>query len=154
MRRKGFTDLSRFAARNRSRAGQSCLPDKEFRYLRTVHSLLLRETSSVASSVSRGTVISAVLSMSPWSSDCNIPQLDGFLESGSGVQSLRILELGLEFPADCPHFSLCHSPGGRVAEDTRMFQHTARFICVTTTAFIVTAAVYRGFDSELRQDES
>ena len=42
--------------------------------------------------------------------------------------------------------------GWRVAEDTRMFQHTARFICVTTTAFIVTAAVYRGFDSELRQD--
>ena len=44
--------------------------------------------------------------------------------------------------------------GRRVAEDTRMFQHTARFICVTTTAFIVTAAVYRGFDSELRKDES
>ena len=50
----------------------------------------------------------------------------------------------------------------RVLKDSRSFQHTARFIYVTTTfgpdtlllevAFtsIVTAAVYRGFDQELR----
>ncbi len=32
----------------------------------------------------------------------------------------------------------------------RSFQHIAKFINVTTTVFIVTAAVYRGFDQELR----
>jgi len=32
----------------------------------------------------------------------------------------------------------------------RSFQHMAKFIYVTTTVFIVTAAVYRGFDQELR----
>ena len=36
-RREGFTDLSRFAGQDRSRPGQCYLPDKEFRYLRTVH---------------------------------------------------------------------------------------------------------------------
>jgi hypothetical protein len=53
----------------------------------------------------------------------------------------------------------------RVLEDARSFQHMARFIYVTTTSSprfysaaagtiarlsIVTAAVYRGFDQELR----
>jgi hypothetical protein len=38
-----------------------------------------------------------------------------------------------------------------VPPDTRSFQHMARFIYVTTTVnLIVTAAVYRGFDQELR----
>ncbi len=32
----------------------------------------------------------------------------------------------------------------------RSFQHIAKFINVTTTVSIVTAAVYRGFDQELR----
>ena len=31
LRREGFTDLSRFAVRDRSRTGQCHLPDKEFR---------------------------------------------------------------------------------------------------------------------------
>ena len=36
MHRWGFTDLSRLLERDRSRPGQCYLPDKEFRYLRTV----------------------------------------------------------------------------------------------------------------------
>ena len=36
----------------------------------------------------------------------------------------------------------------------RSFQHIAKFINVTTTVSIVTAAVYRGFDQELHLDES
>ena len=35
-RREGFTDLSRMDECDRSHSGQFCLPDKEFRYLRTV----------------------------------------------------------------------------------------------------------------------
>ena len=35
-RRVGFTDLSRLLERCRHRPGQCYLPDKEFRYLRTV----------------------------------------------------------------------------------------------------------------------
>ena len=40
--RVGFTDMSRFARNGSLRSGASCgLPDKEFRYLRTVHLLRL-----------------------------------------------------------------------------------------------------------------
>ena len=56
------------------------------------------------------------------------------------------------FPADCPSTAVCHcrSLERRVPGFIRRFQHTARFINVTTTVnFIVTAAVYRGFSSEL-----
>ena len=35
--REGSTDLSRSSGRDHSRHGQCYLPDKEFRYLRTVH---------------------------------------------------------------------------------------------------------------------
>ena len=31
------------------------------------------------------------------------------------------------FPADCLHSSHCHCPSGRVARDTQIFQHIARF---------------------------
>ncbi len=38
----GFTDMSRIARNESLRSGASlCLPDKEFRYLRTVHLLRL-----------------------------------------------------------------------------------------------------------------
>ena len=70
------------------------------------------------------------------------------------------------FPAGCPHRSHCHQPlmmSGRVAPDTRAFQHIARFYnglrrssapaCagwdVARLTVRVTAAVHRGFSSQL-----
>src|SRR5207302_2027798 len=59
--REGSTDLSRLNGQDRSWPGQCDLPDKELRYLRTVH---------VCYSTSRsGQVISAQLCMSPCRSD-------------------------------------------------------------------------------------
>jgi hypothetical protein len=44
-RREGSTDLSRLYKRDHSRSGQCYLPDKEFRYLRTVHAVTRRRFS-------------------------------------------------------------------------------------------------------------
>ena len=76
-----------------------------------------------------------------------------------GVQSLRILPSRTfsrvrwrAFPADCPHLRIFTATARwRVPEDSRSFQHIAKFIYVTTTGHlsIVTAAVYWGFDQEL-----
>ena len=70
--------------------------------------------------------------------------------AGSGVQSLRISRwTSAIFPADCLHSDIVTATSA-VAGDTQVSQHTARFFNVTTTVnFIVTAAVYRGFSSEL-----
>src|SRR6266576_3127790 len=56
------------------------------------------------------------------------------------------------FPADCPHRTHCHCPCGRVAPDTRSFQHIAEFYNYLGQ-LIVTAAVYRGLASVLRRPE-
>src|SRR6516225_758822 len=73
------------------RAGRN-LPDKEFRSLLLLHSIMLREP-----------VISAGFCMSPCRSDCIFIRLS----SESGVQSLRILKGFLRvFPADHLHPSI------------------------------------------------
>ena len=55
------------------------------------------------------------------------------------------------FPADCPRFKIFTAENEfwiqsrRVLEDTRGFQHMARFICVTTTIMsIVTTDIHEG----------
>ena len=70
--------------------------------------------------------------------------------AGSGVQSLRISRgTRVIFPADYLHSGIVTATSA-VVRDTQAFQHTARFFNVTTTVnFIVTAAVYWGFSSEL-----
>jgi hypothetical protein len=70
--------------------------------------------------------------------------------AGSGVQSLRISRwMSVIFPADYLHSDIVTATSA-VARDTQASQHTARFFNVTTTVnFIVTAAVYWGFSSEL-----
>ena len=72
------------------------------------------------------------------------------LHRGSGVWSLRISRFGsVIFPADYLHSDIVTATLA-VAGDTQASQHIARFFNVTTTVnFIVTAAVYRGFSSEL-----
>ena len=57
------------------------------------------------------------------------------------------------FPADCPHLPDCHCHRlrGEYWRIHRVSQHIARFVDGTTVVrSIVTAAVYRGFASELR----
>jgi len=70
--------------------------------------------------------------------------------AGSGVQSLRISRwTSVIFPADYLHSDIVTATSA-VVRDTQASQHTARFFNVTTTVnFIVTAAVYWGFSSEL-----
>ena len=71
------------------------------------------------------------------------------------------------FPADCPHRTHCHLDMVEVAPDTRSSQHIARFcnglgrcgegwgvspspaVTLLRLTVIVTAAVHRGFSSEL-----
>jgi hypothetical protein len=62
----------------------------------------------------------------------------------------------LAFPADCPHLSHFHcstrfgqNVALRVVQDTRVFQHIAKFYNYLGQ-LIVTAAVYRGLASLLR----
>ena len=65
------------------------------------------------------------------------------------------------FPADCPHPADCHCRHLRARRSSgeyrgihRGFQHTAGFVNGTTAVQpIVTAAVYRGFSSELHPGE-
>src|SRR5947209_6466855 len=71
--------------------------------------------------------------------------------------SRRLLSESLRrkaFPADCPHRAHCHCLfTRRVARDTRSFQHIAEFYNYLGQ-LIVTAAVYRGLASLLRQAEA
>jgi hypothetical protein len=64
--REGFTDLSRSFGWDCSRHGQCDLPDKEFRYLRTVHSVTAHRSMGARSFLSRS-------ALSPGRSDYLIP---------------------------------------------------------------------------------
>src|SRR5437588_4154515 len=73
-------------------------------------------------------------------------------DSSRGLLSESLLRKA--FPADCPHRTRCHCLGlRRVAPDTRSFQHIAEFYNYLGQ-LIVTAAVYRGLASVLRQAEA
>jgi hypothetical protein len=96
---EGFAVMSGDFARDRSRAGQFDLPDKEFRYLRHVCYPVMTGCHDVARSFlpgspcrQRGRTISS--------------RSSAYFSFGPSVQSLRI-PLS-RFPADCPHRTDCH----------------------------------------------
>ncbi len=147
MHRSGSTDLSRFAGRDRSRPGQCHLPDKEFRYLRTVHDCYARPL------LIGGADISAALSTSPWRSDYIIttrvdrvwrvvsedsrslgchPSFEPFLLI---ARTVRIFT-ATDFVASSDGYTGCSS----IWPD----------LITTVVRSIVTAAVYRGFSLQLR----
>ena len=144
------------------RSGQCYLPDKEFRYLRTVQCVAIdADASVVRSSASKTSCISLCRS------DCIIHDLTNFAVvawRAVSEDSPGCNEPSMVRPSDREPFLLIVRTFGfslplarRVPKDARSFQHIARFIYVTTirsklcaAVFIVTAAVYRGFDQELR----
>ena len=105
--------------------------------------MLLRE--------SRGTIISVVLCMSPCSSDCLIRYLDGFYKKRSGVQSLRIPEkriLGFLLIIRTSRIVTSRERSSGRYSDVPAYSQI--FLRNYNGQLIVTAAVYRGFDSKLR----
>ena len=130
LRREGFTDLSRFALQDRSRTGQCYLPDKEFRYLRTVHDCYPSQRPlRVARPFAFRLALHVAMEIGPYH-----PPLSRW----SGVWPLRIPRIEstrpTAFPADCPHRTVfhCRQFRRRVPTDTRVSQHTAGFVHETT----------------------
>ncbi len=102
------------------------LPDKEFRYLRTVHSVTPFQTRGRRAHFCRALYVAIQIG----------PYHPATWINGSGVWSLRIPHLFSDaaFPADCPHLSDCHCRRvhGEYRRIHRVSQHIAGFVFETT----------------------
>ena len=147
------------------RSGQCYLPDKEFRYLRTVQCVSIGAGAPLARSSSSERSPAYRYADRTVSSTTSYASCQSWL----GVQSLRILPIATidpDRPCDRKPFLLIVRTSrivtatwrGEYRRMHRSFQQIAKFIYVTTIRSklcscglpIVTAAVYRGFDQELR----